>query len=386
MEAGTGEPLDDAEFDRLARSVFAAQFDGCPPFRSFCQRRGRTPETVAHWTEVPAVPTAAFKDVELRSDDAPVERVFETSGTTLARPGRHELSARALDLYRASMVPTLRRYLLPELETTDPPGRSALIPVALAPSSEDAPRSSLSFMIDGACATLCSAPVRHLLGPGGLDVEELCGILVEAERQGLPLLLLGTSLAFLAACEALAARDTEFYLPEGSRVMETGGSKGREREIAPGEIRARIGRVFGVPDSHVVNEYGMTEACSQFYDGTLRESWLLSEAGTACAFEVGADRAPRAKHGPSWARAVVCDPETLEPVEPGKTGVLRLVDLANRFTISFLQTEDLAECPSRGARGPGSAPFVLRGRARGAEARGCSLAAEEWARATGKAS
>jgi hypothetical protein len=164
--------------------------------------------------------------------------------------------------------------------------------------------------------------------------------------------------------------------------METGGAKGRRREITGGELRARIHRALGVEEASVVNEYGMTEAGSQFYDRTLLDRWLTDTAqGGACDLtgSGATPDAPRLKHGPPWVRAVVCDPETLEPARPGAIGVLRLVDLANRFTLSFLQTADLATCPVEGAAGPGSGPFALLGRAQGAEARGCSLAAEEWA-------
>jgi hypothetical protein len=145
--------------------------------------------------------------------------------------------------------------------------------------------------------------------------------------------------------------------------METGGSKGRRRAIEPAALRAKLSEAFGIAEEMMVNEYGMTEACSQFYDGSLREDG-------------------REKRGPAWARALICDPETLEPAAAGKTGIVRWVDLANCYSLSFVLTEDLARAGNEGKHGPGTAPFTLLGRAEGAEARGCSLAAEEWSRVT----
>jgi hypothetical protein len=378
---GAAAALDDRAFDALARRVFAAQFEACAPLRAFCERRGRTPATVRSWLEIPAVPTEAFKEVALTSDREPVERVFETSGTTRALSGKHHLSARALELYRASMQATFRRFVLPELEAqVTSAAKSVLVPLVVGPPLEQAAHSSLAFMIDGVCRALCAAPARHFLGPAGLDEDGLARALGDAERDGRPVLLLGTSLAFLEVIERWAARGLRFYLPPGSRAMETGGAKGRRRELAPGEVRALMARTFGLDESHVVTEYGMTEACSQFYDQALVGRWRAERDG--CAVDAPPDPAERSLVGPPWARALVCDAETLEPAPPGAVGVLRIVDLANRFTVSFLQTADLATAPAPGPEGPGTAPVALSGRARDAEARGCSLAAEEWARVT----
>jgi len=406
MARGAGSALPDAAFDALARRVFAAQFAACAPLRAYCERRGRPPGAVRHWTEIPAVPTEAFKEVALRSDAEPVARVFLTSGTTREVAGRHPMTARAVGLYRASMLPTFRRFVLPELEAISPAGdapaavpaapaaapdapraapRSVLQPLVLGPPSEALPHSSLAFMIDGVCAALCAAPARHFLGPDGLDEAGLERALGEAEGAGRPVLLLGTALAFLQVVERWTERRLAFYLPRGSRAMETGGSKGRRRSIAPAELYRRLGEVFGIEPASVVSEYGMTEAASQFYDGILHERWRAEQAeGGECGVASGPPASgPRLKHGPPWARALVCDPETLEPAPPGRPGVLRIVDLANRFSVSFLQTADLAVAAGEGAHGPGSAPFELLGRAQGAEARGCSLAAEEWTRTLG---
>lgn len=380
MAGDAGTPQADAAFDDLARAVFAVQFAECEPYRAYCEARGITPAGVRHWSEIPAAPVRAFQDLELRSGEDPVVRVFETSGTTTAKRGRHALSGAALGLYGASLLPSFRRHVLPEMEGEPPGSRSGLLPIALTPPSQAAPHSSLFYMFDRVLEAFFLEPPRRVFGPGGLDAAAWRAALAEAERHGRPACLLGTALALHAACEDLERADRRYYLPPGSRVVQTGGTKGSGLSLTPRALRSELLECLGVEPDFVVAEYGMTEAGSQFYESELRDAW---ERGETCAFGDGggepADAAPRSLHGPPWARAVVCDLDTLEPARPGETGVLRLVDLANLHTLSFLQTEDLAVA-EEGSAGIGSGPFVLLGRATGADARGCSLTAEEWLR------
>jgi hypothetical protein len=162
-----------------------------------------------------------------------------------------------------------------------------------------------------------------------------------AEAEGAPVLVLGTALGFHALLEDLRVR-----LPEGSRVMDTGGMKGRRGEVSRAELLHRYEDRLGVPPRHVVGEYGMTELSSQFYE-TPERVWTA----------------------PPWVRTRVLDPETLTPLPPGSPGLLAHVDLANAWTAAFILTEDL------GVAVPGG--FRLLGRAQGADLRGCSLATEE---------
>jgi hypothetical protein len=165
--------------------------------------------------------------------------------------------------------------------------------------------------------------------------------------------------------------------------VQTGGTKGSDLSFTPHELRGRVQERIGVEPSHVIAEYGMTEACSQFYERELRDAWETSRAGEAgCAVDEPSEAdmdTPRLLHGPPWARAVVCDVETLRPAKPSETGVIRIVDLANLYSLAFLQTEDLGVAEPAVA-GTGSGAFRLLGRASGAETRGCSLTAEEWLR------
>ena len=162
----------------------------------------------------------------------------------------------------------------------------------------------------------------------------------------------GTAFAFVHLFDALEERGRQLSLPSGTRVMETGGFKGRATERPPEVLYAQIAAGLGVAAECIVNQYGMTELGSQFYDS------VLAEPG-----------GPRRKLAPPWTRVRVLDPLTGAERAEGETGLLQIVDLANTGSVAFLRTEDL------GRRVPGG--FEVIGRAAGAEARGCSIALDE---------
>jgi hypothetical protein len=181
----------------------------------------------------------------------------------------------------------------------------------------------------------------------------------EARAAGDPALVLGTSFAFVHLLDATPRGARSLALPPGSRVMQTGGFKGRSREVEAGELRLQIAAAFEVPASHVVAEYGMTELSSQLYEGTL----------AASLGALGAPSEPGIYCPPPWVRVTAVDPLTLLPaprVEGVTTGLARIVDLANVDSAVAVQTSDVVAISEAGIR--------LLGRAPGATPRGCSLA------------
>jgi hypothetical protein len=130
-----------AWFDLLAVALFAFQFEGVPSYRRFCIARGITPESLKRWQDIPAVPAAAFKDLEMTSI-APEQRtrVFFSSGTTGQERSRHFHSGASLKLYEASLLPWFERHFL-----AGAPSKSVSA-IALAPPPERAPNSSLVHM------------------------------------------------------------------------------------------------------------------------------------------------------------------------------------------------------------------------------------------------
>ncbi|HEX6746220.1 MAG TPA: hypothetical protein VF092_02815 [Longimicrobium sp.] len=345
---GAHAPLDDAEFGALARAVFAHQYACNAPYRAFCDRRGATPETVRDWADVPAVPTDAFKAAALVcGDPSSAAAVFRTSGTTQGRERRGTHYFPDLRLYDAALRAGFTAHLLPD-------GARPRI-LSLVPSPADLPDSSLSHMVGEVMGDLAAEGSGWFVTPdGGIASARLRDALRAAEAAGAPVCIPGTAFAFVHWLDELAASGERYRLPEGSRVMDTGGFKGRSREVTREELYAALHDRLGIAPAWCVNEYGMTEMSSQFYDGT---------AGSA------SPPAGRLHAGPAWVRTRAADPETLRLLPHGEIGVLRHWDLANLHSVMAIQTADLGFTTPRG--------FRVLGRAQGAEARGCSIAMDE---------
>ena len=338
--------LDEVRFERLALELFAFQFARCEPYARFCSARGRTPERVASWREIPAVPTGAFKELALRSFPASREaHVFRTSGTSTERRG--ELHLDTLVLYEAALLPSVRRFVLPDLES----GARARLRI-LAPAPEEAPDSSLSHLFGCVRREFGDAASGFDVRAGALQIGTLLAALERAGPDGVPVALCGTAFAFVHLLDALAARGARLALPAGSRAMETGGFKGRSRELSREALHGAIEEALGIPAARIVNQYGMTELASSFYDSVL---WDPS--------------GPRRKLGPPWTRVRLLDPESGDDVAPGGVGMIAILDLANTGSVLALQTADLGRALAEG--------FEVLGRVPGAESRGCSIAADE---------
>lgn len=333
-------------FEGLALEVFAFQYRRNPPYRRFCDGRGMTPDTITAWEEIPPVPTAAFKLVDLVC--APAEQVFVTSGTSegLERRGQHGFPW--LEVYHTSLLASFSAHLLP-----DGVRPRMLI---LAPSPDLLPTSSLSHMLEIVRKAYGGEGSGYCFGEAGLDLAGLVQTLREVEAQREPVCLLGTSFGFVHFIDACLDEGWSFRLPHGSRLMDTGGFKGRSREISRGELVRLYERVFGMPETLCINEYGMTEMGSQFYDNVLRD--LIEKRSR-----------PRFKEIPPWVRTRVLDPATLEELPEGQVGLLAHYDLANCGSVMAIETEDLGSKIAEG--------FEVVGRAPDAEARGCSLTVEE---------
>jgi hypothetical protein len=317
------------DFESLALEVFAFQYERNPIYRAYCDRQ----PPVTHWKQIPAVPTSAFKDFDIAC--FPVEKAvarFRTSGTTGEKTGTHYL--KTLELYDAAIRPNFTEHLL-----RDGARLPALI---LAPSAEEAMHSSLSYMLD----IVAGGDVEYFVEVDTLFVERLMQRLCEMQWENQPVLLLGTAFAFVNFFD----ENPRLQLPEGSRAMETGGFKGRSREVSKKELYRMFADHLGI--QLVVNEYGMTELSTQFYDETMRVGHQSD-----------------VKDVPPWTRVLIIDPATGKEAASGQRGLIRVFDLANLWSSLCIQTEDLGVAHEAGK-------FEVLGRATGAEVRGCSLNAE----------
>jgi len=346
-------------FDALGLAIACHQADHVAAYRRLVTHRPVHPRDAASLRDVPAVPTDAFRLTRIAAH-APSEDValFRTSGTTSGARGEHALSTTST--YEKAALVWGRWALLGDAPPDAmPSSRSFCTAIALTPPrAHPLGDSSLHFMIQLFATRLAEdssflQPSAEKLTPPG-DLRAAC---TAARRADGPVIVMGASFAFVHVLDALGGE--RLALPEGSRVMHTGGFKGRSREVAPSELLARIAATFAVPEHAVIGEYGMTELSSQLYEGTWRGA-----RGFAT---------PSARQGvfvpPPWMRVVAVDPETLAPLADGEAGILRFEDLANVDSAVVVQTADRGRCQG--------AAVELLGRLPGAPPRGCALAIEE---------
>jgi len=352
-QAGSG-PGDDEAFNPLALALFAFQFEQVPIYRQVCERRGIAPDAIRHWSRIPCLPVVAFKEHAVSSlAESDRTRVFHSSGTTGHVPSCHYHNAESLSVYEASLLPPFERHFLDPAFSSG--GATFLF---LAPPPALAPHSSLVHMFKtirwkfGGPDSLYAGTMQAD-GSWGLDFDPLIRALRESVSANRPVALLGAAFSFIHLLDHLSVNKIPFRLPAGSRVVETGGYKGRSRVVGKSELRRLLSKFLGVPASHVVTEYGMCELSSQAYDGVVGQS---RPSGGIFQF-------------PPWVRAQIVSPETGAVAAAGETGLLRVLDLANIYSVMAIQTEDLAVGREDG--------FELLGRAGSAEPRGCSLMAAD---------
>lgn len=338
-----GAGCDEAAFDAHARALFAHQIERNAPYARFAASCGvsalQPPYT---WRDIPAVPASAFKDATLATFDvSAAELEFHTSGTTEERAGKHYVERAAL--YDAALAAGFDRFVLPD--------GPKLRYLNLVPNPRHQKHSSLGYMIGYVSVLRGDGKSAYFLDDDRIDDERFAVALDEAIAGKQPVCIAGTAFALLALLDALEARGRTFAAPAGSRIMETGGFKGRTRVVEREELYVRLAATFGIGQESIVAEYGMTELLSQYYDS------IESRAS-----------AQRVKAAPPWLRTLVVDAQGRE-LPAGETGYLRHVDLANRSSVLAIDTED------RGYAVPGG--IVLLGRESDAPLRGCSLDAED---------
>jgi len=416
----------DEWFGQLALDLFRIQFEHNSVYRSFCEARGifsAQSQTLRDWKQIPAVPTSAFKELEM-SCLPPEERttVFYSSGTTHQLPSRHFHNASSLAVYEESLQAGFESHFFGDLPWRESSFRKEARLTILTPSPAQAPHSSLVHMFE-TVRRACGSPERAFFGRATsegawtLDFDAVAGALTSAVASHKPLLLLGTAFSFVNLLDWLEERSLRFALPPDSRVLETGGYKGRSRSLPKAELHSLITQKLGIPITQIVCEYGMSELNSQAYarasegstpGGPLtlalspsqgeRETDTSKSEQTATSDSLAPAHSARSgplplansfrsfpkplkspsegERGtdgtgvfvfPPWVRVEIVSPENGQPVGEGETGLIRVFDLANVYSAMAVQTEDLGVRRGRG--------FELIGRAALAEPRGCSLMA-----------
>lgn len=298
------------------------------------------------------IPDVAFRNPNtyLFADEEPV-RVFHTSGTSGAETGRAPYTARGLELMDLAILANAQMHMVDGME--------APVFVRLVPTAEQAPTMVMAYGMQriaerfGDAALSCS-----VVGPGGIELARLERTLDLARREQRPVVMVGGTFSFVNLCDRALAEGWRWPLPEGSRVFDAGGFKGRARTVAVDEFRRLVDAVFGPGIERFGNLFGMTELASQLYEA--------SDATGA---------GMRAKVDSHFVSAVVREPSTLAPLPAAgsdlgaasddRLGLLEVRDLAVLDRPSEILTGDLARAVAGGA--------AIVGRVARSLSRGCSL-------------
>ena len=312
-----------AEFETLALNVFKFQFDNNKVYRSFCDLLYKHPSDVKHISDIPFLPIQFFKSREVLSTTAPIKKTFSSSGTTGSITSKHLVSD--LKLYEESYLKAFKHFY-GNIED--------YVVLALLPSYLEREGSSLIYMVND----LIEKSNRTESGFYLNNLEELASTLKVLEDKQQKTLLIGVSFALLDLVEAhqLNLKHTT--------IMETGGMKGRRKEIIRQELHQILQNGFKVNQIH--SEYGMTELLSQAYS----KGHGIFEC-------------------PPWMKILTRDTEdalTIQP--PNKTGGVNVIDLANINSCSFIATQDLGKVNGNGE-------FEIIGRFDNSDIRGCNLMA-----------
>lgn len=312
-----------AEFDALALNVFKFQFDNNKVYRSFCDLLYKHPSDVKQVLDIPFLPIQFFKSREVVSTIEPIQKTFSSSGTTGSITSKHLVSD--LKLYEDSYLKAFKHFY-GNIED--------YVVLALLPSYLERDGSSLIYMVND----LINKSNRTESGFYLNNLEELASTLKVLEDKQQKTLLIGVSFALLDLVEAhqLNLKHTT--------IMETGGMKGRRKEIIRQELHQILQNGFNVDQIH--SEYGMTELLSQAYS-----------KGNGI-FEC-----------PPWMKILTRDTEDALTMQlPNKTGGINVIDLANINSCSFIATQDLGKINENGA-------FEIIGRFDNSDIRGCNLMA-----------
>jgi hypothetical protein len=333
------------DFETLALSIARFQARHSPGFARLVSAHGSRLERL---DDVPGVPCDAFRVARVAVHPPELDEVrFATSGTTGA-PGLHCM--RTTRTYREIALRWGARALTAGWE-------GPCVAVALAPPPGRPATSSLGFMMRAMIEDFDGRPLdparefdsdadgRWLVHRDGMDMAGLSHAAEVARARGEPLLVLATAFALVALLDALDGKTLR--APERTIVMQTGGFKGKTREVAPERLRADVARAFGIEPGQIVGEYGMTELTSQLYERPASDTVYLE---------------------PPWLRVIPVDPATLEPLPSGEIGIARIVDLGNVDSAVVVIAEDRVRRAGGG--------IELHGRRSGAPPRGCSLAVE----------
>lgn len=309
------------EFNELALTVFKHQFRNNKVYRSFCDLLYIHPSDVRKTEEIPFLPIQFFKTHKVLSSKEKIQEVFTSSGTTGAKTSKHLVTD--LNWYEESYQKGFE-FFYSNIEE--------YVVLALLPNYLERNGSSLIYMVDDLIKKSKNSESGFFLK----NKSELAEKLQNLDRKGQKILLIGVSFALLDLIEK-----HQFSL-KNTIIMETGGMKGRRKEMVRNELHNILKQGFGVQEIH--SEYGMTELLSQAYS-----------------------KGNGVFNCPPWMKIFTRDTEDALTILPSsKSGGINVIDLANYNSCSFIATQDLGKVHKNG-------DFEIIGRFDNSDIRGCNL-------------
>ncbi|NMH87038.1 LuxE/PaaK family acyltransferase [Flavivirga algicola] len=309
------------EFEELALKIFRFQFENNRTYRSFCDLLYKHPSDVKTIKDIPFLPIQFFKSHKILSSKVPIQTTFSSSGTTGSNTSKHHITD--LDIYIQSFTKGFQQFY-GYVED--------YVILALLPSYLEREGSSLIYMANAMIKQSKYSESGFYLN----NYSELKDTLIRLDSSGEKILLIGVSFALLDLVETY-----QFNLNH-TTIMETGGMKGRRKELIREDLHAKLKTGFGVDLIH--SEYGMTELLSQGYS---KGHGLFNS--------------------PNWMRILTRDTEDPLSIQAtGKTGGINIIDLANINSCSFIATQDLGRVND-------NSTFEVLGRFDNSDIRGCNL-------------
>lgn len=314
----------DQDFEKAALRVFQHQYINCKIYQRFCNLLGVTKSSIKNSRDIPFLPIEFFKQEKIVSSPSNIQQIFTSSGTTGSITSKHYVTN--LNIYESSFRKGFQHFYGDIRDYTI---------LALLPSYLEREGSSLVYMADKLIKESQEPKSGFYLD----QTEKLVTMLKQLTKQGKKVLLIGVSFALLDLVE-----NYDILLNEDTIIMETGGMKGRRKEMIRGQLHQILKKGFRVSKIH--SEYGMTELLSQAYskgDGIF--------------------------YCPPWMKVSTRDTEdALTPLPSNKTGGVNIIDLANINSCSFIATQDLGKTYDNGS-------FEILGRFDHSDIRGCNLMA-----------
>lgn len=309
------------DFSKVALQVFKHQFKNNRVYRSFCDLLYKHPSDIKTIEDIPFLPIQFFKIRKVISSLDKVDEIFTSSGTTGSITSKHFVTD--IGLYQESYLKGFAHFY---------GNIEEYVVLALLPNYLERKGSSLVFMVDDLIQKTKNEESGFYLN----NLDELAQKLITLDKRGQKILLIGVSFALLDLIEKY-----QFQL-KNTIVMETGGMKGRRKELIRAELHQILSNGFGVSQIH--SEYGMTELLSQGYS-----------KGNGI-FET-----------PPWMKILTRDTEDALTIQKtGKTGGINVIDLANYNSCSFIATQDLGKVHKNNT-------FEIIGRFDNSDIRGCNL-------------